>query len=69
MTEYEKIQLENVSEEQKLLIEIFINEGRLRENEEILDMLTSELYTNRGEDPYYEYAVRAIAEQIKGRYA
>lgn len=69
MTEYEKIQLENASEEQKLLIEILINEGRLRENEEILDMLTSELYTNKGEDPYYEYAVRAIAEQIKGRYA
>lgn len=70
MKEYKTMEIdtEKFSEEQKLVIDVLINEGRLRENEEILDMLTADLYTNKGEDPYFEYAVRAIAQKIKERY-
>lgn len=59
----------NFSEEQRLLVDILVTEGRLRENEEILDMLAAELYTSNGQDLYYDYAVRAIIEKIKERNA
>ncbi len=55
------------SEEQRLIIDVLINEGRMREREEILDMLNAEVYTIKGEDPYYEYAVKAVAEKIRNR--
>lgn len=34
---------------------------------EIIKHLESELYANKGEDSYYEYAIKAVIESIKAK--
>ena len=63
-----EIELENISPEQELVINVIMNEGRLRAYEEILRNLERERYANGTEDPYYAYYIEHVIEVIKKRY-
>lgn len=63
----ESVVLENLSAEQKLIVDILINEGKLQALEELLDFFNKEYYVSAKEDPYYAYYVKYVIEIIQKR--
>ena len=63
-----EIELENISPEQELVINVIMNEGRLRAYEEILRNLEQEHFATATEDPYYAYYIEHVMKVIKERY-
>lgn len=63
-----KIILEDLDETTYVVIESFINEGKLRAYEELLDSLNKELHANGTEDPYYGYYIQHVIDKINELY-
>lgn len=63
-----KISMENLTPEQALVIEVFMNEGKLRAYEELLAYFEEEYFRTATEDPYYGYYVKYVIDKINERY-
>lgn len=63
-----KFEVDNLSPEQKLIVDIFIFEGVLRGYEEIIAALTHEYALSQGEDPYYGYYIKHVIDLVEERY-
>jgi hypothetical protein len=61
------IVLENLTEEQKVVIDILIREGKLQAYEELRDSFEAEYNLSAPEDPYYAYYVKYVVEMLQSR--
>jgi hypothetical protein len=62
------INLDPLTPEQKVVVEMVINEGMMRGYEDILTMLEAERFKTASEDPYYGEYVKLILDMISERY-
>jgi hypothetical protein len=62
------INLDPLTPEQKVVVEMVINEGMMRGYEDILTMLEAERFKTASEDPYYGEYVKLIFDMISERY-
>jgi hypothetical protein len=62
------INLDPLTPEQKVVVEMVINEGIMRGYEDILTMLEAERFKTASEDPYYGEYVKLILDMISERY-
>ena len=63
-----KIALEDITPEQGVVIEVFLNEGKMQAYEELLEYLEKEYFIANAEDPYYAYYVKHLIEIVHERY-
>lgn len=63
-----KIALEDITPEQAVVIEVFLNEGKMQAYEELLEYLEKEYFIANAEDPYYAYYVKHLIEIVHERY-
>lgn len=61
----QKIELTNLTEEQTLVVDVLINEGKLRALEDLLQTFQEEYSRTATEDPYYGYYVKHIIETLE----
>lgn len=61
------IVLENLTTEQKLVVDILVNEGKLQAYEELLEYFNKEYNMTASEDPYYGYYVKYVIETLQER--
>lgn len=62
------IELDNLDDAQAAIINSFINEGKLRAYEELLEIFNKEYYSVGTEDPYYGYYVKFVMDRINELY-
>lgn len=63
-----KIEIEKLTDSQKVVAEMFIFEGVLRGYEEVLEGLEHEYNLSMGEDPYYGYYVKHVIDLVREKY-
>lgn len=63
-----KIALEDITPEQAVAIQVFLNEGKMQAYEELLEYLEKEYFIANAEDPYYAYYVKHLIEIVHERY-
>lgn len=63
------ITLDNLTAEQRLVVDILVNEGKLQAYEELLEFFNKEYAASAAEDPYYAYYVKYVIETIQERVA
>jgi hypothetical protein len=63
-----KITLEDMTPEQQAVIEILVNEGRMRAYEDLIKYFEKEHFIAASEDPYYAYYVKHVLEKIHEYY-
>ena len=61
----QKIELDNLTDDQALVASIFINEGKLQAFEELIEAFEEEYFRTATEDPYYGYYVKYIIDTLK----
>jgi 16S rRNA G527 N7-methylase RsmG len=59
--------LDNLTTEQKLVVDILVNEGKLQAYEELLEYFNKEYHLTATEDPYYGYYVKYVIELLQER--
>lgn len=47
------------------LLEDYKRLARIEERNSMIRELEAELYANKGEDPFYEYAIKAVIDKLK----
>lgn len=62
------IEIDNLTESQKIVAEMFIFEGVLRGYEEIIAALNHEHHLSMGEDPYYGYYIKHVIDLVQEKY-
>lgn len=60
-----EIIVDNLTEEQEMVANIFINEGKIRAFEELLKMYEEEYYRTATEDPHYGYYIKHTIDILK----
>lgn len=60
-----EIILDNLTKEQALVAEIFINEGKIQAFEELLKVFEEEHHRTASEDPYYGYYVKYVIDILQ----
>lgn len=63
-----KISIEDMTPEQQLVIQVLVDEGKLRAFEELLEYFEDEYNRTATEDPYYGYYVKHVIEKINELY-
>ncbi len=63
-----KINIEDLTAEQQVVIEVFVNEGKMQAYEELLAYFEHEYNQTASEDPYYGYYVKYVIDKINERY-
>lgn len=62
------INLDNLTPEQKDIVQMVINEGMMRGYEDVISMFEKEHFKTSAEDPYYGYYVKFILDMVVDRY-
>ena len=63
-----EINLDNLTAEQELVVDLLLNNGRLLAYEDLLEFFTKEYEATATEDPYYGYYVKHVIETIHDKY-
>jgi hypothetical protein len=63
-----KINIEDMTSEQQVVIQVLINEGRLQAYEELLEEFEKEHMATATEDPYYGYYIKHVIKRIHELY-
>lgn len=62
------IELDNLDEVSAAIVNAFINEGKLRAFEELIELFEKEYFATAAEDPYYGYYVKFVIQKINELY-
>ena len=49
------------------LLEDYKRLARIEERNAMIRELEAELYANKGEDPFYEYAIKAVIDKLRSK--